>query len=176
MQVCPSSFIPSGSISSPRCRRTTACCRQPYLLPNHTFLLDNMPNVAAHAERNCACVSHKDQGRLAQYGCDWAQEEARLGRELVQPASLSLRHPVIQNSTDMVGKGITQQFISLLRRDGQGSNNVSQSDLAVSELRWQRIVIGLVPALHAKLVDTPFLITECPPVLHVMHVNMCKCM
>ena len=40
--------------------------------------------------RTTGCV-----GRLAQYVCDGAREEAGLGCKLVQPASLSLRHPVI---------------------------------------------------------------------------------
>ena len=90
-------------------------------------------------------VSRTDHGLLAQYGCDRAHEEAGLGRELVQPASLSPRYPVIWNSADMARKRIIRQFISLLLiRDGQGCNNVSQSDLTVSELHWQRISIGLV--------------------------------
>ena len=38
------------------------------------------PLVAAHAERNCACVSRTDHGCLAEYGCDGAHEEAGLGR------------------------------------------------------------------------------------------------
>ena len=95
------------------------------------------PLVAAHSQRNRACVSRTDHGRLAQYGCDGAHEETGLGRELVQPASLSLCHhdPVILNSANKARKGITEQFISLLLiRDGQGRNNVIQSDLSVSEL------------------------------------------
>ena len=111
------------------------------------------PLVAAHSQRNRACVSRTDHGRLAQYGCDGAHEETGLGRELVQPASLSLCHhdPVILNSANKARKGITEQFISLLLiRVGQGSNNlnVSQSHIAVSELHWQRISIDLVPALE----------------------------
>ena len=51
--------------------------------------------MSAHAERNRACVSRTDHGLLAQYGCDGAHEEAGLGRELIQPASLSPCHLVI---------------------------------------------------------------------------------
>ena len=102
--------------------------------------------------QNCACLSLTDHGHLAQYGCDGAHEEAGLGHELVQPASLSPRHPVIRNSADMARKGTTQQLISLLLiSDGQGSNNVSQSDLDVSELHWHLISIGLVPGLEQTL-------------------------
>ena len=41
-------------------------------------------------------VSRTDHGLLAQYGCDGARGEAGLGPELIQPASLSLRHSVIR--------------------------------------------------------------------------------
>ena len=105
-------------------------------------------------ESHSTCVSSTDPWLLALYGCDGAHEEVGLGRELVQPAlaSLSLCHPVIRNSEDKGRKGFTQQFISLLlMRDGQGHNNVSQLDLAISELCWQRISIGLVPALEQTL-------------------------
>ena len=94
--------------------------------------------------------------RFAQYGCesacDGTHEEAGFGHELVHPASLSLHHPVIWNRADMARKGITQQFVSVqLTRNGQGHDNVIQSDLDVSELHWQRMGIGLVPALEQTL-------------------------
>ena len=84
-------FIPYATISSPRYLRTTADCRPPYPLPNHTFLLDNTRD----AERNSACVSSTDHGHLAQYGCDGTHKEAGRGRRLVEPTSLSLPHPVV---------------------------------------------------------------------------------
>ena len=125
---------------------------------------------SAHAERNCASVSSTDHGLLAQYGCEGGTKRW-LGREQVQPASLSLHHPVIRNSAGMARKGFTQQFISLLLiRDGQGHNNVSQSDLAICGLYCQRIGIGLVPALeqtseHCAMSSTFRIFAEFPPIL-----------
>ena len=56
---------------------------------------------------------------------------------------VSLRH-----CADMARKRVTQQLICLLLiRDGQGCNNVSQSCIAISELHWQGISIGLIPPL-----------------------------
>ena len=94
-------FIPSATISSPRCLRTTADCRPPYPPPNHTFLLPGSwiirALVPSHAERNSACVSSTDHGHLAQYGCDGTHtgKEAGRGSQLVEPTSLSLPHPVV---------------------------------------------------------------------------------
>ena len=50
----------------------------------------------SHAERNSASVTRTDHGYLAQYGCDGTHEEAGSGHQLVEPASLSLPHPVVR--------------------------------------------------------------------------------
>ena len=51
--------------------------------------------VQSHAERKSACVSSTDHGHLAQYGCDGTDKEAGRGRQLVEPTSLCLPHPVV---------------------------------------------------------------------------------
>ena len=108
--------------------------------------------VAAHNEGNSACVSLTDDGHLAQYGCVGAHEEAGLGRELVQCASLSLRHPVIWNSTDMSRTHDKRgDPISLWSEMDKATIWVNRILIAVREFHWQRIGIGLVPALEQTL-------------------------
>ena len=104
--------------------------------------------VAAHNDLT-------DDGHLAQYGCVGAHEEAGLGRELVQCASLSLRHPVIWNSTDMSRTPHDKRGdpISLWSEMDKATIwvNLNRTLLAVREFHWQRIGIGLVPALEQTL-------------------------
>ena len=113
MQVWSSSFIPSGTIHCPGVDVPQPAA---VLLIGRRITLSSWKIcllVAMHAELNCAAirtwVSRTEHGRLAQYGCescDGAHEEAGLGRDLVQPASLSLHgkkgdHPaVIQPAAD----------------------------------------------------------------------------
>ena len=99
-------------------------------------------------------VSRTGHGLLAQYGCDRAHEEAGLGRELVQPASLSLRHPVILISAEYRhGKKGDHPAVYQPPGDQRWTmqQKVSRSDLAVSKLHWQWIGIDLVPALEQTL-------------------------
>ena len=53
-------LIPSATISSPTCSRTRACCRPPYLLPNHIFLQGNIVARSRACRRGlCLCFQHE---------------------------------------------------------------------------------------------------------------------
>ena len=99
--------------------------------------------MATLAERNCACVSCTDHGCHIQYGFDGAHEEAGLGRELAQPASLSLRHPVILNSADMdhMARGSPSSLSS-----GETHDAVHGSFINLMKLPNVETLIFLVPA------------------------------
>ena len=51
--------------------------------------------MPAHTERNSASVPSTNHRHLAQYGRDGTHKEAGSGCQLVEPARLSLAHPVV---------------------------------------------------------------------------------
>ena len=53
------------------------------------------PLLPAHTERNSASVPSTNHRHLAQYGRDGTHKEAGSGCQLVEPARLSLAHPVV---------------------------------------------------------------------------------